>query len=94
MRTTLNIDDQLVRRAKIVAIETHRTLSAMVESGLREILDCSSEAPSPSLGSDPYGNGLPFPTWDGGGFPEGFDTSSTSAMIEFLEKLEAADGDA
>ena len=57
MRTTLNIDDQLVRRAKIRAVETHQTLSRLVETGLREILDGAQDSSSHVLGSDPYGNG-------------------------------------
>lgn len=96
MRTTLNLDDKLARRAKVRAAETSQTLTALIEGALRDALDRpTDERPrtlSPS--EDRFGNGLPFPTWDGGGMPEGFDTSSTSAMIEFLEGLEAADGDA
>ena len=38
MRTTLNLDDELVMEAKIVAIRTRRTLSAVIEAGLRREL--------------------------------------------------------
>ena len=95
MRTTLNIDDKLARRAKVHAAETSQTLTAVIEAALRDALDRANDERPPTLApsDDPFGNGLPFPTWDGGGIPEGFDTSSNAAMLEFIEALEAADGD-
>ena len=42
MKTTLNLDDDLVRAAKKRAVETERTLTEMVESGLREVLRAES----------------------------------------------------
>ena len=39
MRTTLNLDDNLIRAAKRRAAETGRTLSSMIESALREIIE-------------------------------------------------------
>ena len=44
MRTTLNLDDDLVKAAKIAAIREGATLSALIEAALREHLDRS---PSP-----------------------------------------------
>ena len=38
-RTTLNLDDNLIRAAKRRAAETGQTLSAMIEAALREILE-------------------------------------------------------
>ena len=96
MRTTLNLDDRLVKRAKICAIETNRTLSAVIEAALREALPLEAPRRQPTeaalayeRGENPYGNGLPFPTVDGGGWPEGLDVRSNEAMLEFIEKLEA-----
>ncbi len=39
MRTTLNLDDDLIRAAKKRAAETGQTLSATLEAALREILE-------------------------------------------------------
>jgi len=39
MRTTLNLDDNLMRVAKRRAAETGRTLSSMIETALREIIE-------------------------------------------------------
>lgn len=39
MRTTLNLDDNLMRAVKRRAAETGRTLSSMIEAALREMLE-------------------------------------------------------
>lgn len=39
MKTTLNINDGLIRRAKKVSAETGTTLTAIFEQALRELLD-------------------------------------------------------
>ena len=38
MRTTVNLDDQLLRDAKLLAQQTGRTLTAVIEDALRERL--------------------------------------------------------
>jgi hypothetical protein len=38
MRTTVRLDDDLLRQAKALAARTGRTLSAVIEDGLREAL--------------------------------------------------------
>jgi len=45
MRTTLDLDDELIRAVKRRAAETRRTLKAVVESALKELLRRESEAP-------------------------------------------------
>lgn len=42
MRTTLNIDDELLKAAKIVAVRRGTTLTALVEEALREAVDGKS----------------------------------------------------
>ena len=39
MRTTVRLDDELLRRAKIHAAEQGTTLTALIEAGLRHVLD-------------------------------------------------------
>jgi hypothetical protein len=39
MRTTLNINDRLLQTAKKRAIETNRTLTAVIEDALRQSLE-------------------------------------------------------
>jgi hypothetical protein len=42
MRTTLNVDDDLMRRVKRRAAATGRTITAIVETGLRDLLERES----------------------------------------------------
>lgn len=46
MRTTLNLDDDLMRAVKEKAAGTRRTITSIVESALREFLRTESEPPS------------------------------------------------
>ena len=75
MRTTLNLDDALVSKARLVAVTRRLTLTALIEEGLRIALLHYAEPRGPVV----------LPTVDGGWFPEGFPFESGSAMIEFLE---------
>ena len=59
MRTTLEIDDDLARQLREEASRRDTTVSALVEEGLRNILE-------PSL-PDEQEDLLPLPTWDSGG---------------------------
>ena len=47
MRTTLNLDDQLMRAVKRRAAETGRTISATIEEALRELLRRESRVERP-----------------------------------------------
>ena len=61
MKTTLNIDDSVMRRLREEAARRGTTMSALVEAGLRRILDeeKSAQAHPDSL--------APLPTWRCGG---------------------------
>ena len=58
MKTTLNIDDAVMRRLKEEAARTGRTMSELVESGIRLILRERPEEPVPLS---------ELPTWKSGG---------------------------
>lgn len=45
MRTTLNIDDEIMRSLKRRAAETGRTLTSLVEEALRSMLDGGTRPP-------------------------------------------------
>jgi hypothetical protein len=45
MRTTIRLDDQLLDEAKRLALESGRTLTAVVEDALREVVARRKEAP-------------------------------------------------
>lgn len=60
MRTTVNIDAELLARAKVVAARSHRTIGSVLEDALRTLL-AESEQPNsrPAVLPDfHYGGGL------------------------------------
>ena len=61
MKTTLNIDDTVMQRLREEAARRGTTMSALVEAGLRRILD-DEESPKDA---DPL---PPLPRWHSGGF--------------------------
>ena len=60
MRTTLEIDDALLRRLERAAARRDATMSALVEAGLRLVLDGEPES------QERRRELRPLPTWDGG----------------------------
>lgn len=55
MRTTLNLPDALVEQAKATASREGRTLTSLVEEGLRAVLQTRATPPPVSLPA--YGSG-------------------------------------
>ena len=81
MRTTLNLNDDLARRAKEAAARERTTLTRLIEEGLRLRL----RPPAPAAGSPP----APLPVYDGrGGLAPGVDPLSNRSLYD------AADGGA
>lgn len=74
MRTTLNIEDELVRAAKIEAVRRGITLTALIEEGLRKALE------------SPVGEAkrVTLPVFSSRPNPE-VDFTSTSELLEELE---------
>src|SRR5258708_29354463 len=82
MRTTLQIQDQLLIRAKKIAAETHRTLTSFVEDALRIALE-----------EKPQGKALkPFKvvTFKGSGLRPGLDLDDTATLLDHLDDEEYA----
>lgn len=74
MKTTLVIDDGVMRSLKRRAVEERRTMSELVEAALRAFLR-ERRAP-PEL--------PPLPTWHGGA--ERVDISDRDALYDFMER--------
>ncbi len=83
MRTTLDLNDQLVRRAKKAAADRGTTLTALIEDALREKLT------RPAL---PRGKRRVLPTFKGDGLQPGVELSSTSALLDLLDDDAAPGG--
>lgn len=82
MRTTLDIHDDLLIRAKKKAAETHQTLTAFVEDALRLLFENQRQAKSAK----------PFKviTFGGGPAAPGVDVNNTVALLDLLDEEEYA----
>jgi hypothetical protein len=84
MRTTLNIDDDLIREAKIAAIREGITLTEYIERALKHKCSQGTKPPRKTEWTFTPVAGQPIP-----GFPW---RGSLSEMLEFVEGFEAAEG--
>ena len=78
MRTTIQLDDQLLSEAKQYAAQTGRTLKAVLEDALREAL-ARTNAPRPQ----PC---VPLKTFKGRGVQPGVDLDDTSSRRDLMER--------
>jgi plasmid stability protein len=76
MRTTLNLDDELMRQVKRRAAETNRTVTSLVESALRELIMQESRKDKPYR--------LLWVTVEGGAQP-GVDLTDRDALFDRME---------
>jgi plasmid stability protein len=76
VRTTLNISDDLLAEAKVVAARTHRSIGAVVDDALRMLLRQDSP--------DPAGRAWTFPTSGAGGLQPGVNLDDNEALAELL----------
>jgi predicted transcriptional regulator len=82
MRTTINLDDDLLQEAKKLAAATGRSLTDLVEEALRERLarrEAQRRRERVSL-----------PTYNGGGFLPGVDLDDSAALLDLMERHDAA----
>lgn len=77
MRTTIRLDDQLLRDAKQLAARTGRTLTAVIEEALRLSLS-QSRLPRRSR--------VELPSFKGGnGLQPGVDLDDSAALLDLME---------
>jgi plasmid stability protein len=76
MKTTLNIDDSVMKRLRQEAARQGRTMSELVEAGLRRVLD-------PPIVEQP-GEPVPLPRWHSGGAR--VDVADREALHEALDR--------
>ena len=75
MKTTLNIDDTVMQRLREEVPRRGTTMSALVEAGIRRILD-EDPSDSPPL--------PPLPTWHGG--PMTVDVANRDELYRVMEE--------
>lgn len=77
VRTTVNIDDRLLKQAKVAASKSGRTLSDLVDDGLRLLL---SQRPTGE------GKSVELPTFGASGLRPGVDLEDKSALLDLLDE--------
>jgi hypothetical protein len=85
MRTTINIDDDLLAEAKQVAAKTGRSLTAVVEDALRESLRRRQGTAR---------RAVELPTFGEGGVQPGVDLDDSAALLDLMDQDDATSGDA
>ena len=78
MRTTIRIDDQLLRHAREHAARTGRTLTAVVEDALRLLLS----ARKPTHGRKP----VKLTTFRGKGIQPGVDLDNSASLLDAMDE--------
>ncbi|MFC5381353.1 type II toxin-antitoxin system VapB family antitoxin [Aquipuribacter nitratireducens] len=78
MRTTLNLDDDLVGRAKAEALRSGRTLTSVIEDALRESLSRAAAGE----GTERF-ELRPF---SGDGLQPGVDLDDTASLLDLMER--------
>lgn len=77
MRTTIRIDDDLLRRAKALAARSGLSLTKVIEDALRLVLERAEKRTT----VEPF----VMPTFKGDGLRAGVDLDDTAALIDLLE---------
>ena len=82
MRTTIRLDEQLLKEAKQLAARTGRTLTALIEDALREAIARTRRLkPTPPVA---------LPTFRGNGLQAGVDLDHTASLIDLMDAADAA----
>ena len=78
MRTTINLDDALMREAKQLAARTGRTLTAVITDALRESLGRARRGTAPQP--------VQLTTFRGRGLQAGVDLDDSASLLDLMER--------
>ena len=78
MRTTVRLDDELMRRLKSHAAQTGRTLTGLIEEALRQYLASTRKRPRRGTTS--------LTTVGGNGPQPGIDLDNTAELLDVMER--------
>ncbi len=81
MRTTVRLDDELLRAVKRYAAERQLTLTAVLEQALREMLALRQQLEQRQP--------VRLPTFKGRGLQPGVDLDDSAALLALMERVEA-----
>lgn len=76
-RTTIRLDDELMAAAKRRALADGKTLTALIEGALREVVAREAAAPRPPV---------ELPTFRGEGIRPGIDLDDNAALREIMDR--------
>lgn len=79
MRTTVRLDPHLFKAAKKLAADSGRTLTAVIEDALREVIARKQAGPRPRF---------KFTTFGGDGVMPGVDINNTAALLDYLDDVD------
>ncbi len=82
MRTTIRLDDALLTEAKKKAVDSHRTLTAVIEDALRESL-ARKHRPAKR-------RHVRLPVAGRGGLQPGVDLDNTAALLDRMDGLDGS----
>lgn len=77
MRTTVRLDDDLLRQTRALAAQTGRTLTAVIEDALREALARQRDRRTLSR--------VALPTFKGKGLQPGVDLDDTAGLLDIMD---------
>lgn len=80
MRTTIRLDDQLLKEAKTSAVSSGQTLTQFISDALRESLSRRARRPQRRR--------ITLPTSGGGGLMPGVDISDSAALLDIMEEYD------
>jgi len=83
MRTTIRIEEQLLKEAKLLAIQSGKSLTAVIEDALRESLSRQRSAGQ----REP----VHLVTFSGQGLLPGVDLDDSAALLDIMEAPDAPD---
>lgn len=78
MRTTIRLNERLLQEAKRHALETGRTLTALIEDALREALARARYGGSRKV--------MHLETYRGGGLQPGVDLDDSASLLGLMER--------
>ena len=81
MRTTIRMDDRLLRQAKEHAARTGTTLTSLIEDAVRELLARRK--------AHRVREPVCLPTFDGQGLQSGVDLDDTASLIDLMDAGDA-----
>ena len=83
MRTTVRLDDALLKQVKQYAVEEGMTLTAVLHQALRELLAARRRVRDQGR--------APLPSFGGQGLQPGVDLDDAAALLELMERGDAPD---